>query len=108
MLKIVSTKIKFVDIARYPEVRRDLALLVDESVSFDSIYAIARQSEKSLLKSVVLFDVYTGNNLPEGKKSYAVSFTIQDTSKTLTDEQIDKVMGKVQKNLTTELGAILR
>jgi phenylalanyl-tRNA synthetase beta chain len=108
VLKIVSTKIKFVDIARYPEVRRDLALLVDESVSFDSIYAIARQSEKSLLKSVVLFDVYTGNNLPEGKKSYAVSFTIQDTSKTLTDEQIDKVMGKVQKNLTTELGAILR
>jgi phenylalanyl-tRNA synthetase beta chain len=108
VLKIVSTKIKFVDIARYPEVRRDLALLVDESVSFDAIYAIARQSEKSLLKSVVLFDVYKGNNLPEGKKSYAVSFTIQDTSKTLTDEQIDKVMGKVQKNLTTELGAILR
>ena len=108
VLKIVNTKIKFVDIARYPEVRRDLALLVDESVSFDAIYAIARQSEKSLLKSVVLFDVYTGNNLPEGKKSYAVSFTIQDTSKTLTDEQIDKVMGKVQKNLTTELGAILR
>jgi phenylalanyl-tRNA synthetase beta chain len=108
VLKIVNTKIKFVDIARYPEVRRDLALLVDESVSFDAIYAIARQSEKSLLKNVVLFDVYTGNNLPEGKKSYAVSFTIQDTSKTLTDEQIDKVMGKVQKNLTTELGAILR
>ncbi len=108
VLKIVNTKIKFVDIARYPEVRRDLALLVDESVSFDAIYAIARQSEKSLLKNVVLFDVYTGNNLPEGKKSYAVSFTIQDTSKTLTDEQIDKVMGKVQKNLTSELGAILR
>lgn len=108
VLKMINTKIKFVDIARYPEVRRDLALLVDESVSFDSIYAIARQSEKILLKSVVLFDVYKGNNLPEGKKSYAVSFTIQDTSKTLTDEQIDKVMGKVQKNLTTELGAILR
>ncbi len=108
VLKIVNTKIKFVDIARYPEVRRDLALLVDESVSFDSIYAIARQSEKTLLKNVVLFDVYTGNNLPEGKKSYAVSFTIQDTSKTLNDEQIDKVMSKLQKNLTTELGAILR
>ncbi len=108
VLKIVNTKIKFVDIARYPEVRRDLALLVDESVSFDSIYAIARQSEKTLLKNVVLFDVYTGNNLPEGKKSYAVSFTIQDTSKTLTDEQIEKVMAKLQKNLTTELGAILR
>lgn len=108
VLKMINTKIKFVDIARFPEVRRDLALLVDESVSFDSIYAIARKSEKILLKSVVLFDVYTGNNLPEGKKSYAVSFTIQDTSKTLTDEQIDKVMVKIQKNLNTELGAILR
>jgi phenylalanyl-tRNA synthetase beta chain len=108
VLKMINTKIKFIDIARYPEVRRDLALLVDESVSCDSIYAIARKSEKILLKNVVLFDVYTGNNLPEGKKSYAVSFTIQDTSKTLTDEQIDKVMGKIQKNLNTELGAILR
>ena len=108
VLKLISNKIKFADIPKYPEVRRDLALLIDENVTFDSIYKIARQTEKSLLKDINLFDVYQGKNLPEGKKSYAVSFTIQDSSKTLTDEQIDKVMSKLQKNLATELGASLR
>jgi phenylalanyl-tRNA synthetase beta chain len=108
ILKLVSTKIKFTDFPKYPEVRRDLALLVDQSVAFDAIYTIARQAEKSLLKEVSLFDVYQGKNLPEGKKSYAVSFILQDNSKTLTDEQIDKIMGKLQKNLENELGASLR
>jgi phenylalanyl-tRNA synthetase beta chain len=108
ILKLIGGKIKFTDIPKYPEVRRDLALLVDESVAFDAIYAIARQTEKLLLKDVNLFDVYQGKNLPEGKKSYAVSFTLQDTSKTLTEEQIDKIMGKLQKNMESELGASLR
>jgi phenylalanyl-tRNA synthetase beta chain len=108
VLKLISNKIKFTEIPKYPEVRRDLALLVDENVAFDAIYKIARQSEKSLLKNINLFDVYNGKNLPEGKKSYAVSFTIQDNSKTLTDEQIDKVMNKLQKNFVAELGASLR
>ncbi len=108
ILKLLSNKIKFTDIPKYPEVRRDLALLVDQSVAFDTIYAIARQTEKSLLKDINLFDVYEGKNLPEGKKSYAVSFTLQDTTKTLTDEQIDKIMSKLQKNLETEVGASLR
>lgn len=108
VLKLVSTKIKFTDIPKYPEVRRDLALLVDDAVAFESVYKIAIQTEKSLLKDINLFDVYQGKNLPEGKKSYAVSFTIQDNSKTLTDEQIDKVMSKLQKNFENELGAVLR
>lgn len=108
ILKLVGGKIKFTDIPKYPEVRRDLALLVDESVQFDSIYKIARQTEKSLLKKIDLFDVYQGANLPEGKKSYAVSFTIQDATKTLTDVQIDKIMSKLQKNFETELEAVLR
>lgn len=108
VLKFVGSKIKFIEIPKYPEVRRDLALLVDESVNFDSIYTIAQQTEKSLLKNIQLFDVYQGANLPEGKKSYAVSFTIQDTSKTLTDVQIDKIMSKLQKNFETELQAVLR
>jgi len=108
VLKLISNKIKFIDIPKYPEVRRDLALLIDENVAFDAVYKIARQTEKSLLKNILLFDVYTGSNLPEGKKSYAVSFTLQDHSKTLTDEQIDKVMSKLQKNLASELGATLR
>ena len=108
ILKLISNKIKFTDIPKYPEVRRDLALLVDNSVTFDTIYHIARQTEKSLLKDINLFDVYQGKNLPEGKKSYAVSFTLQDNTKTLTDEQIDKIMNKLQKNLENEVGASLR
>lgn len=108
ILKLIGSKIKFTYIPKYPEVRRDLALLVDDSVAFDAIYTIARQTEKSLLKDVSLFDVYQGKNLPEGKKSYAVSFTLQDNSKTLTDEQIDKIMSKLQKNMENELGASLR
>ena len=108
IIKALSGKIKFTDIPKYPEVRRDLALLIDHNVSYDSIYTIAIQTEKSLLKSVNLFDVYEGSNLPEGKKSYGISFIIQDNSKTLTDAQIDKIMGKLQKNFETELGASLR
>jgi len=108
LLKLLSNKIKYVEIPKYPEVRRDLSLLLDENVSFYALYNIARQTEKGLLKDVNLFDVYQGKNLPEGKKSYAVSFTIQDTTKTLTDVQIDKIMGKLQKNFETELGASLR
>jgi phenylalanyl-tRNA synthetase beta chain len=108
VLKSISNKIKFVEIPKYPEVRRDLALLLDESVAFEEIYNIARQTEKSLLKEITLFDVYVGKNLPEGKKSYAVSFTIQDDSKTLTDTQIEKIMSKLQNNFQTQLGAQLR
>lgn len=108
ILKAVSNKIKFADIPKYPEVRRDLALLVAEEVSFESIYKIARHSEKSLLKEISLFDVFQGKNLPEGKKSYAVSFVIQDSSRTLTDEQVEKIMAKLQQNFEKELGATLR
>lgn len=106
--KMVSSKIKFSEISKFPEVRRDLALLVDSGISFENIYSIARQTEKSLLKEISLFDVYEGSNLPEGKKSYAVTFTLQDSSKTLTDEQIDKIMGKIRQNLEKETGAVLR
>jgi phenylalanyl-tRNA synthetase beta chain len=104
IIKMISNKIKFTEIPKYPEVRRDLALLIDHNVTYDSIYSIAKQTEKSLLKEVNLFDVYEGSNLPDGKKkSYALSFIIQDYSKTLTDTQIDKIMSKLQKNFETEL-----
>ncbi len=108
VLKLLSNKIKFQDIPKYPEVRRDLALLVDKNIAFETIFNIATQTEKSLLKSINLFDVYEGKNLPEGKKSYAVSFIIQDETKTLTDTQIDKIMSKLQSNFEKELGAQLR
>ncbi len=101
-------KVKYTDIPKFPEVRRDFALLLDETVKFEEINTIARQTEKLLLKEVSLFDVYQGKSLPKGKKSYAVSFTIQDENKTLTDKQIDKIMSKLQHNFESKLGAELR
>ncbi|AZQ44057.1 phenylalanine--tRNA ligase subunit beta [Nonlabens ponticola] len=95
-------------IPKFPEVQRDLALLVDEQTSFKELETIARQTEKKLLKEVSLFDVYKGDNLPDGKKSYALSFTLQDPVKTLTDKQIDKTMGKLQAQLEKQAGAVLR
>ncbi len=100
--------IKFKDIPKYPEVRRDFALLIDENVKFEDIDRIASKTERKLLVDVDLFDVYQGKNLPQGKKSYAVSFIFQDDQKTLTDKQIDKIMSKLQSNFEKELGAELR
>lgn len=105
---ITSHSIKFKSIPKYPEVRRDFALLIDENITFESIYKIAKQSEKRLLKAVNLFDVYQGKNLPEGKKSYAVSFTFQDENTTLTDKQIDNIMKTFQTQFEDQLGAELR
>jgi len=100
--------VRFTEISRFPPVSRDLALLIDKSVTFARIQQIAVASEKKLLKKITLFDVYEGKNLPEGKKSYAVNFLLQDEEKTLNDKQIDSVMRKIQQNLEKELGAQLR
>ncbi|TWO32815.1 phenylalanine--tRNA ligase subunit beta [Seonamhaeicola sediminis] len=105
---VKHNNVKFKEIPKYPAVRRDFALLLDDSVSFEDIDKIASQTEKQLLKHVDLFDVYQGKNLPNGKKSYAISFTLQDENKTLTDKQIDKIMKKLQANFEKELGAELR
>jgi len=101
-------KIKFTPISKYPEVKRDFALLLDEKITFEEIHTIAKQSEKKVLKDINLFDVYQGKNLPSGKKSYAVSFTLEDKDKTLTDKQIDKIMNKLQNSFEKQLGAELR
>ena len=108
ILKLLSTKIKFQEIPKYPEVRRDFALLVDNNITFESLYNSAKQTEKTFLKEVNLFDVYQGGTLPEGKKSYALSFIIQDNSKTLTEEQIDKIMNKLKGNFEKDFDAVLR
>ena len=109
LLKVAGRKnFNVKELAKYPEVKRDLALLLDDKVTFAEIFAIANQTEKSLLKSVDLFDVYQGNKLPKDKKSYAVSFVLQDENKTLNDKQIDKVMQKMQQSLEKNLGAALR
>ena len=105
---VQNHKVSFKELAKYPEVRRDLALLLDESVTFEQLHHTAMQSEKSLLKDMSLFDVYQGKNLPEGKKSYALSFVLQDEEQTLTDKQIEKVMSKLQQNFEKQLGAELR
>ena len=99
---------EYKEVARFPEVRRDLALLLDKKVEFSQIESIARKSEKNLLKEVSLFDVYEGRNLPEGKKSYAVSFILQDEERTLNDKQIEKTMEKILANLQKETGCTLR
>jgi len=100
--------VKYAEISKFPEVKRDLALLLDKNIAFAEIEKIAFETERKLLKKVSLFDVYEGKNLEAGKKSYAVSFVLQDNSKTLTDNQIDGIMKKLQANYETKLGAKLR
>ncbi|MDC0858041.1 phenylalanine--tRNA ligase subunit beta [Flavobacteriaceae bacterium] len=106
--QIVTENFKLKTIPKFPKVKRDLALLLDKNVSFDSIRESAIKSERNLLKNINLFDVYTGDKLPENKKSYAISFTLQDEKKTLTDKQIDKIMKKLQQNFEKDFGATLR
>ena len=101
-------KIKVSMLPKFPSVKRDLALLLDQKITFKEIYDLAFQSERNLLKDLGLFDVYQGDKLPEGKKSYAVSFVLQDNNKTLEDRQIDKIMQKLQQSFEKNLGAVLR
>jgi phenylalanyl-tRNA synthetase beta chain len=109
LLKVINQQtIKFKEISKYPEVKRDFSLLINEDVTFENIFKLAKQTENNFLKDINLFDVYTGDKLADGKKSYAVSFTLQDKNKTLTDVQIDKIMSKIQKRFETELSAELR
>lgn len=108
MKAIKSQKVTYTEISKFPAVSRDLALLLDDSIEFEQIEKIAYQTEKKLLKGVKLFDVYEGNKLPQGKKSYAVNFILQDNEKTLNDKQIDSIMQKLIANLTTQLHAELR
>lgn len=103
-----KNSVSFREISKYPAVSRDLALLLDKNVKFSEIERIANKTERKYLKSVELFDVYEGKNLPEGKKSYAVNFILQDENQTLTDKQIENIMNKLISNLKKELSAELR
>ncbi len=106
--EIKKHKITYSEISKFPEVKRDLALLLDKQIPFAEISKIAFNTERKLLKKMYLFDVYEGKNLESGKKSYAVSFILQDESKTLTDNQIDAIMSKLIKNFEEKLGAKIR
>ena len=109
LMKAVRTqKVSYKELSKFPAVKRDLALLIDKGVQFADIEKIAYESEKKLLKEVSLFDVYEGKNLEAGKKSYAVSFLLQDENATMSDKQIDKIMSKIISNLENKLQAKLR
>ena len=108
MKDIKGKHVTYTEISKFPAVSRDLALLIDSNIEFDQIEKIAYQTEKKLIKSVTLFDVYEGKNLPAGKKSYAVNFRLQDDQKTMSDKAIDAIMQKLIANLTKQLGAELR
>ena len=103
-----KSKIQFKELSKFPEVKRDLALLVDKGVSFSQLRSIAFATEKKLLKSVSLFDVYEGDKLPEGKKSYALSFILEDKNQTLTDKQIERTMANLQSQFEQKAGAEVR
>ena len=109
LLKGYPTKeVLYAEVPKYPEVRRDLALVLQKKITFAEIEQVAFNTEKRLLKRISLFDVYEGKGIAEGMKSYAVSFILQDNEKTLTDKQIETVMAKLQKNLETQLDAKIR
>ena len=105
---IKSVKVSYTELSKFPSVKRDLALLLDKTVQFADIERIAYECERKLLKAVELFDVYEGKNLEPGKKSYAISFILQDEEKTLNDKQIDKIMSKLIASYEKQLGAKLR
>ncbi len=109
LLQLISKiDIHFKELPKYPSVKRDLALLLDENISFASLRASAFRVSKSLLKNVSLFDVYRGDKLPENKKQYALSFIFQDLNKTLTDKEINKIVDKLISTFQNEYGAVLR
>lgn len=106
--ELKNHKVTYSDISKFPEAKRDLALLIDKKISFSDIEKVALETEKKLIKDIYLFDVYEGKNLEAGKKSYAVSFILQDEAKTMTDNQIDAIMNKLMKNFEAKLDAKIR
>jgi len=109
LLKLIPVKeFQYKELPKFPEVRRDLALLLDREITFDQIKQVAYQTERKILRDIGLFDVYDGDRIEPGKKSYAVNFMLGDDSKTLTDTEIDKVMDRMVRALEQKLGAKIR
>ena len=104
----LKSKVQYRELSQYPEVKRDLALLLDENVTFADIRKAAFTAEKKILRKVVLFDVYRGDKIPEGKKQYAISLTFQDYDKTLTDKYVEQVVGRILDTFSKQFGAVLR
>ena len=104
----INRRVSYTALPKAMAVKRDLALLLDKSITLEKVQEVVRQAERKLLREVTLFDVYEGDNLPAGKKSYAISMTLRDDEKTLNDKQIEAVMNKIISALTKQLGAELR
>jgi phenylalanyl-tRNA synthetase beta chain len=100
--------VRYEALPKFPSVRRDLALILDKNVTFEQVKNVALAAENKILKSVSLFDIYTGDKIPEGKKQYALSFVLLDTQKTMTDKVIEKTMSKIQTAIEQQLNATLR
>ncbi len=103
-----NPKLVVKEVPRYPEVRRDLSLVLDRNVSFEEIRQLILNTEKRLIREIITFDVYEGDKIPAGKKAYAMGFTLLDETKTLTDEEIDAVMNRLMNALEKSLGAVIR
>lgn len=108
LFNMANPKLVIQDVPKFPEVKRDLSLVLDSPVQFDEIYRLAVNTEKKLIREIVAFDVYEGENIPEGKKAYALSFTLLDETKTLTDQEIDKTMERLMEAFEKKLGAVIR
>src|SRR6185437_3578052 len=108
LFKVYGKSIQFAEISKFPEVRRDLSLVLDKAITFEKISELAAKTERKLLKEVNVFDVYEGENIGKDKKSYSISFILEDMEQTLTDKVIDKTMEKLMESFEKELGAVIR
>ncbi|MCD7710919.1 MAG: phenylalanine--tRNA ligase subunit beta, partial [Porphyromonadaceae bacterium] len=108
LMRLLKGQVTFADISKFPSVKRDLALLIDETVTFAEVEKAVLEADRKFIRKVTLFDVYEGKNLPAGKKSYAISLLLQDEAKTLQDKLIEHIMSRVVANLQNKVGATLR
>jgi phenylalanyl-tRNA synthetase beta chain len=108
LFQAANPKLVIKEVAKFPEVRRDLSLVLDKQVNFNEISNVVLNTEKRLIKNIIAFDVYEGENIPQGKKAYALGFTLLDETKTLTDDEIDKTMNRLMKAFEDKLGAVIR
>jgi phenylalanyl-tRNA synthetase beta chain len=108
LFQSANPKLVIQEVSKFPEVRRDLSLVIDKQITFDELRSLIMNTEKRLIKSIIAFDVYEGDKIQSGKKAYALGFTLQDESKTLTDEEIDRTMQKLMAAFEQKLGAVIR
>jgi phenylalanyl-tRNA synthetase beta chain len=108
LFQSANPKLVIQEVTKFPEVRRDLSLVLDKQITFDEIRTLVVNTEKRLIKNIIAFDVYEGENIPQGKKAYALGFTLLDENKTLTDDEIERTMEQLITAFEQKLGAVIR